>query len=95
MEILSVKMVGEITIIMKQIHYTHVPSQFAKMDAFMDFANPQIFVPVKLDGKESVVIFVFLGQAVIMDIAIQNWNAYVKMVGQEHCVINVNIHTLV
>ena len=60
-----------------------------KMDAFTDFANPQIFVPAKLDGKESVVIFVFLGQAVIMDIAIQNLNVYVKMAGQEHCVINV------
>ena len=55
----------------------------------MDFANPQIFVPAKLDGKESVVIFVFLDQVVIMDIAIQNLNVYVKMVGQEHCVINV------
>ena len=55
----------------------------------MDFANPQIFVPAKWDGKESVVIFVFLGQVVIMDIVIQNLNVYVKMAGQEHCVINV------
>ena len=56
----------------------------------MDIANPQIFVPVKLVGKESVVILVYLCQAVIMDIAIQNLNVYVKMVGQEHCVINVS-----
>ena len=37
-------------------------------------------------------IAIFLGQAVIMDIAIKNWNVYVKMGGQEHCVINVNIN---
>ena len=71
-----------------------MPSQFATMDAFMDFANPQIFVPAKLDGKESVVIFVFLDQVVIMDIAIQNLNVYVRMAGQEHCVINVRYNKL-